>query len=89
MNPINVRPGVPWIDPPDPCFTGHAWSELVAAGLAYTQIGRKVTVNIPSTLEDRDEIIKNMKQLGFNGLVKFETQNINNKMLIVAVEVAP
>jgi hypothetical protein len=67
---MNVRPGVPWINSPQPYFTSHGYSELLAYGLPYTIEGKTVKVIISKSLpeEKREEIILHLKTIAFDGL---------------------
>jgi len=72
---MNVRPGVPYIDPPAPYFTGNGYSELVAAGFPFTIVEKQIRVRVPKSVDSdvRDEFFERLKQIGFDGLVKYET----------------
>ena len=87
---MNVRPGVPWVDPPFRYFSGHGYSELLASGLKYKINGKQVDVSIPMSilLEEREEIISRLKQIGFDGLVKLEkVYNKETNCIEITIEV--
>ncbi len=90
MKPSHVRPGVPWIDPPDPCFAAHMWSELIASGVKFSQVDRKIVAEIPGSRTDRNEIVRVLRNIGFNGLKTYSSaMSENGQLLVVTVVVDP
>ena len=87
---MQARPGVPWIDSPVPYFSSHGYSELMASGLEYEITGKRIKVSIPKTVpkEEQQMILERLKQIGADGLIKFEmvVQQTQDVELIIVVE---
>lgn len=80
---MNLRSGVPYLDPPNPWFSGHGYSELMEMvrkhNLQHSIIGKRIEVMIPLSIpiEEREEMIDNLKSLGFDGLARDITYTPN------------
>ena len=92
---MHVRPGVLWVDAPERYITGHGWSELLHAeankDLSFTRDGKKfvVTISKATPKDKRREIEAFLRELGFDGLTKFEinfTKDPENVIITVIVD---
>lgn len=72
---MHVRPGVPYVEAPDLCFTGNGYSELLASGFKFEIKGKRVDISIPKSIPftERQIWLERFKQIGFDGVEQFDT----------------